>query len=90
MRGRQLLHFHEDLPDLALIVDRPSQPLKLLRTERHRHRFAPDAARPLIAWAARAGLVAFHQAAQRQPPTARQPLAQALLSHRQCFRQLGR
>jgi hypothetical protein len=44
----------------------------------------------LIAWAARAGLVAFHQAAQRQPPDARQPLAQALLSHRQCFRQLGR
>ena len=55
------LHLHEQIPSVALIVDRFFEPSELFGTEGNSNGFCPDSPGPLIARAALARLVAFDQ-----------------------------
>ena len=59
MRGSQLLHFHQGIPDLALIGNSGLEPFKLLGAEGDGDGFWSDSSGPLVAWPSLARLAAL-------------------------------
>ena len=60
MFGSQLLHFHQGVPDLALIGNGGPEPLKLLGAKGDGDSFWSDSSGPLVAWASLARLAALN------------------------------
>src|SRR5438034_1011545 len=63
----ELLQSAQEIPSLALVGDGRFEPAKLLGAKGDRDGFTGYPTRPLVTWAALAGLGAFDQAAQSQP-----------------------
>ncbi len=71
MLGSQLLHFHQGVPDLALIGKGGLEPLKLFGAQSDGDGFGSDSSGPLVARPSLARLAALQETAQGNPPGCR-------------------